>query len=91
MKCLFPIPKECLARLKHVAEAGIGYHIVSVELKDGRNFDQVVVSEGCIIEVRGYAGIPFSVDEVASVSVNHNRWNFRDGSDSRRKVRAACA
>ena len=77
--------------MKHVAEAGIGYHIVSVELKDGRNFDQVVVSEGCIIEVRGYAGIPFSVDEVASVSVNHNRWNFRDGSDSRRKVRAACA
>ena len=91
MKCLFPIPKECLAQLKHVAETGIGYQIVSVELKDGRNFDQVVVSEGCIIEVRGYAGIPFSVDEVASVSVNHNRWNFRDGSDSRRKVRAACA
>lgn len=91
MNCLHPIPKECQALLKQAAETGIGYQIVSVELKDGRYFDQVVVSEGCIIEVRGHREIPFSVDEVASIIVNHNRWNFRDGSDSRRKVRAACA
>ena len=91
MKRLFPIPKECLAPLEHVAETGIGYQIVSVELKDGRCFDQVVVSEGCIIEVRAHAEIPFAVEEVASISVNHNRWNFREGSDSRRKVKAACA
>jgi hypothetical protein len=91
MNCLYPLPKECLAQLKNGAETGIGYQIVSVGLRDGRNFDQVVVSEGCIIEVKGYREIPFSVDEVASISVNHNRWNFRDGSDSRRTVRAACA
>ena len=91
MNCLHPIPKECLALLKQDAETGIGYQIASLELKNGRYFDQVVVSEGCIIEVRGYREIPFSVEEVASISVNHNRWNFRDGSDSRRKVRAACA
>ena len=91
MNCLHPIPKQCQALLKQAAETGIGYQIVSVELKDGRYFDQVVVSEGCIIEVRGHREIPFSVDEVASIIVNHNRWNFRDGSDSRRKVRAACA
>ena len=76
--------------MKQTAETGIGYQIVSVELKDGRYFDQVVVSEGCIIEVRGYSEIPFSVDEVASITVNHNRWNFRDESDFRRKARAAC-
>lgn len=91
MNCLHPIPKECQALLKQAAETGIGYQIVSVELSNGRSFDQVVVSEGCIIEVRGYREIPFSVDEVASISVNHNRWNFRDGSDARRKDRAACA
>ena len=91
MNCLYPIPKECLAELKHGPETGIGYQIVSVELKDGRHFGQVVVSEGCIIEVRGYLEIPFSVDEVASISVNHNHWNFRDGSDSRRNVRATGA
>lgn len=91
MNCLHPIPKECLAVLQRDAETGIGYQIISVELKDGRSFEQVVVSEGCIIEVRGYREIPFSADEVASINVNHNRWNFRDGSDSRRKVRAAHA
>ena len=91
MKCVHPIPQECLAQLKDSAETGIGYQVISVELKDGRCFDQVVVSEGCIIEVRGYREIPFSVNDVASISVNHNRWNFRDESDSRRKVRAASA
>jgi hypothetical protein len=91
MKCLFPIPQECLAHLREAAETGVGYHIVSVELKDGTRFDQAVVSEGCIIEVRGYNEIPFSPAEIATVSVNHKVWNFRDASDSRLKARAACA
>ena len=91
MKCLFPIPEACLDRLKRGGETGIGYQIISVELKDGRCFDQVVASEGCIIEVRGYKEIPFTPDEVASVKVNHKHWNFRDGSDARAKCRAATA
>ena len=91
MKCLFPVPQDCLAHLKQAPETGVGYQIVSVELKDGRCFDQAVVSEGCIIEIRGYDDIPFSPDDVLSVSVNHKRWNFREGSDSRLKARAACA
>ena len=89
MKCLFPIPEKCLGHLKMGAETGIGYHVVSVTLQDGRTFDQVVVSEGCIIEVRGFKGIPFSPEDVAEVNVTHKLWNFRDGSDSRVKVRAA--
>lgn len=91
MKCLFPVPEECLSHLKQAEETGGGYQIVSVELKDGRRFDQAVVSEGCIVEVRGHNEIPFSPGEVASVSVNHKLWNFRGGSDSRLKARAACA
>ena len=57
MKCLFPVPQECLAHLKQAAETGVGYQIVSVELKDGRCFDQAVVSEGCIIEVREWRSV----------------------------------
>ncbi|HET8926116.1 MAG TPA: hypothetical protein VFN26_24240 [Candidatus Acidoferrum sp.] len=91
MKGLFPIPEPCLDQLKRSAETGFGYQVVSVELKDGRTFDQVVVSECCIIEVRGYAEIPFVPHDVATVSINHKRWNFRDGSDARIKVRAATA
>jgi len=91
MKCLYPIPQACLDGLKRSGETGIGYQIVSVELKDGRRFEQVVASEGCIIEVRGYEEIPFAPEQVASVIVNHKRWNFRDGSDIRVKCRAASA
>jgi hypothetical protein len=91
MKCLVPIPSPFVDYLKRASETGIGYQIVSVELRDGRSFDQVLTSEGCIIEVRGYLEIPFASDDVASVSVNHKRWNFREGSDARSKSGAATA
>jgi hypothetical protein len=89
MKRLVPIPSRFVDHLKRAEETGIGYQVVLVELIDGRSFDQVATSEGCIIEVRGYKEIPFASDDVALVSVNHKRWNFRDGSDARSKSRAA--
>jgi hypothetical protein len=80
MKCLVPIPRDCVDSLKRDEETGIGYQIVSVKLKDGRSFEQGVTSEGCIIQVRGYKDVPFAPDEIASVNVNHRPWNFRDAS-----------
>jgi len=91
MKNVVPIPSSFVDQLKRASETGIGYQVVSVGLKDGRHFDQVATSEGCIIEVRGFKEIPFSPEDVASVSVNHKRWNFRDKSDVRLKTRAAAA
>jgi len=91
MKCLYPIPNACLDDLKQSGKLVSVIRIISVELKDGKRFDQVVASEGCIIEVRGYEQIPFVPEEVASVIVNHKRWNFRDGSDIRVKCRTATA
>jgi hypothetical protein len=91
MKRLVPIPSSLVDHLKRAGETGIGYQVVSVELQDGRKFDQVVTSEGHIIEVRGYKEIPFSAEEVAFVSVNHKLWNFRSASGVRAKARAATA
>jgi hypothetical protein len=91
MKRLVQIPSRFVDQLKQSNETGIGYQVLSVELTDGRSFDQVSASEGCIIEVRGYKEIPFVPDDLGSVRVNHKRWNFRDGSDSRTKSRAATA
>jgi hypothetical protein len=66
--------------------------VVAVHLKDGRQFDQVIASEGCIIAVRGYSELPFRTDEVSSVTVNHRDWNFKKWSDARRaKARVAAA
>ena len=91
MKRLVPVPGAYVENLKQNKETGIGYQIISVTLKNGRYFEQAVASEGCIIQVRGYKEIPFAGDDVALVSVNHKRWNFRDHSDKNAKTRAASA
>ena len=91
MKHLVPIPSQFVDQLKREGETGIGYQIVSVELKDGRYFDQVATSEGHIIEVRGYKQIPFAAEDVASMNVNHKRWNFREGLDAHIRSRATTA
>jgi hypothetical protein len=78
MKRLIPIPHEFTSTLHRQNETGMGYHVVSVTLKSGRHFDQVVASEGCVIQVRGHKDVPFAPDDVASVAVNHKRWNFRE-------------
>jgi hypothetical protein len=91
MKQLFPIPNRCVDYLKRSNETGMGYKVVSVQLLDGRSFEQAVVSEGHIIEVRGYNEIPFQPEDVASVSVNHKQWNFRSSTDLAVRRRAMAA
>ena len=83
---LVPIPPRFVDQLKQAEETGIGYQVVGIKLKDGRSFDQVAVSDGCIIEVRGHQNIPFASEDVASLAVNHKDWNFRDWSDAPRRV-----
>jgi hypothetical protein len=84
MKCVVSLPPESLSNLKNEKQTGPGYQVVEVRLKDGRWFDQVVASEGCIIAVRGHNELPFRTDEVSSVLVNHKHWNFKKWSDVRR-------
>jgi len=91
MKRLYPVPSTCVDYLKRASETGLGYKVVSVQLLDGRSFEQVVASEGYIIEVRGYKDIPFLPEHVASVSVNHKHWNFRSGTDAAVKTKAMAA
>jgi hypothetical protein len=63
MRCLFPIPPETAANLKREKETGIGYQVVSVQLKDQRSFDQVVVEPALkkALETRSKeTGVPIS-------------------------------
>jgi hypothetical protein len=78
MKRLIQFPLEYASILKRHRETGMGYHVVSVTLKNGKRFDQVLTSEGCVIQVRGHRDVPFTSEEVAAVDVNHNGWNFRE-------------
>jgi hypothetical protein len=91
MKCLVPIPHEAATSLKREKETGLGYQIISVVLKDGTRFEQVVASEGCVIAVRGFTEVPFKISDVATVKVNHRRWNFRKWSDARNPKKSMAA
>ncbi len=87
MKRLTPIPPDTAADLKLIRERNWIRFIrwsFPLRLKDQRCFDQVVVSEGCIIAVKGYPEVPFQFDEVLTVTVNHKRWNFRNWTDKER-------
>jgi hypothetical protein len=53
MKGLLPIPRECVDYLKPDKETGIGYQVVSVNLKDGRCFNQVIASEAASFRSEG--------------------------------------
>ncbi len=77
MKHLTQIPPETARDLKNATQTGPGYQIVSVELVDGRTFDPAVVSEGHVIQVRGFKDVPFAPEDVARVMLSHRRWNFR--------------
>ena len=91
MKNLIPIPTEILNQIAQNKETGIGYVVVSVKLKDMRSFDQVAISAGCVIEVRGFKKVPFKGEDIASMQVTHKTWNFREASDARSKNKVAAA
>jgi hypothetical protein len=57
-------------------ETGMGYQVVSVVLQDGKRFDQVVIVEGRITEIRGLGDIPFTEDQIAQLILTHDKWNF---------------
>jgi len=63
-------------KLSDLPETGMGYQIVSIILKDGRRFDQVIIVGDLITKVRGVKGIPFCEDDIAEVIVTHDKWDW---------------
>lgn len=57
-------------------ETGMGYQIATVVLRDGRTFEQTVITEGRITQIRGIEGIPFGKDQIAEIIVTHDKWDF---------------
>jgi hypothetical protein len=60
-------------------ETGMGYQVVTVGLNDGRQFPQAVVDSNYVTKVRGYAEVPFSEDEISSITVTHDKWDWAKG------------
>ena len=77
---MFPLSKKWYEKLSSQGETGMGYQIVSVVLTDGQRFDQVVVDSGYITKVRGRKDIPFSEEDIADITVTHDKWDFSEGA-----------
>ena len=63
-------------RLAAAPETGMGYHVVTVILRNGRRHDRVVVESGAISRIDGEVSIPFLKEDIADLIVTHDRWDF---------------
>lgn len=52
-------------------ETGMGYQVVTVRLKDGRQFAGVTVVGGIISRVAGAESVPFAEEEIGGIEVTH--------------------
>ncbi len=57
-------------------EAGMGYQIVSIILKNGMRYDQAVIESGFVTRIRNHKTIPFTEEEIAKIIVTHDKWDF---------------
>jgi hypothetical protein len=57
-------------------ETGLGYQVVTFVLKDGRKFNQAIVQSGFITRARGFEEVPFNDDDIAEITVTHDKGDF---------------
>jgi hypothetical protein len=57
----------------------MGYVVVSVVLRDGRSFDQVLICDtGYVDRVRGLPDIPFAEDDIVKMTATHRKWDWKE-------------
>jgi len=52
-------------------ETGMGYQVASVSLKDGRQFNDVLIVGGIVTKVGDWNDIPFGDDDIQRIVVTH--------------------
>ena len=52
-------------------ETGMGYQIASVSLKDGRQFNDVLIAGGIVTKVGEQTDIPFGDGDIQAIIVTH--------------------
>jgi hypothetical protein len=75
---MIALSQKWAAQITSQPETGMGYQIVSVILRNGKRFDQVIVDSGYITRIRGFNEIPFTADEIQEMIVTHDKWDFRN-------------
>ena len=57
-------------------ETGMGYWVVSVILRDRRQFDRVLIDGDRIAEIYGLKDIPFTEEDIERIVVTHDKWKW---------------
>lgn len=68
------MPDTITEFLKTQPETGMGYQIVTARMRDGRQYERVLILDAQSIEtVDGKTDIPFNPYEIESVIVTHDK------------------
>jgi len=70
---MIELSTEWLDYLIKKPETGMGYHIVSIVLRDGTRYDKVVVDGGYIAKIKEFSVIPFSNEDIQEIIVTHDK------------------
>jgi hypothetical protein len=68
---MLPLSDKWAALLRSKPEAGMGYQVASVKLRDGRKFDKAVIVGGCLTQVAGLRDIPFAESDIVDIVVTN--------------------
>jgi hypothetical protein len=74
----FEFRGEWQQKVKALPETGMGYCVVSIALRDGRKFEQVVIDSGWLSRVRGLADVPFCEEDIAAIAPSHETWEWEE-------------
>ena len=68
------VPKKFEKELVSQPETGMGYQVVKIILKDGRQFNQVAVIQSSVIgQIRGMKEIPFKGEDIDKIILTHEK------------------
>jgi hypothetical protein len=56
-----------------IPEAGMGYQIASIILKDGSRYDRAVIASGFITRIRNLDQIPFREEDISEIVLTHDK------------------
>jgi hypothetical protein len=70
------VPPKFAEMLRDAPEAGMGYQIATVETTAHEMFERVVIDSGWVVEVPGYAGIPFTSEQISKIKVTNDKSRY---------------
>lgn len=75
---MFSLSQTWIEYLRSQPETGMGYQVVTIKIKQGETFPQVVVDSGHVARIRGLREIPFTGEDIEEITVTHDKWDWKN-------------